>query len=144
MGSTPVECTNFKPLQTNGLQKKTRPKARALLRGGLHSAWIGGGQRITLIELHSQRISLYASCMSAFSAVLAPSSDGTLHVPIPENWIKQGVTAVLIKADIEPLGDINLNPEQNKALKGFGCLRGKISLAPDFDEPIAGFKEYSA
>jgi len=82
--------------------------------------------------------------MSAFSAVLAPSSDGTLHVPIPEDWIKQGVTAVLIKADIEPLGDVNLNPEQNKALKGFGCLRGKISLAPDFDEPIAGFQEYSA
>lgn len=87
---------------------------------------------------------LYASRMSAFSAVLAPSSDGTLHVPIPENWIKQGVTAVLIKADIEPLGGINLNPEQNKALKGFGCLRGKVSLAPDFDEPIADFKEYSA
>ncbi len=82
--------------------------------------------------------------MSAFSAVLAPSPDGTLHVPIPENWIQRGVKAVLIKADIEPLGVTGVNPGQNEALKGFGCLRGKVSLAPDFDEPIADFKEYSA
>jgi hypothetical protein len=24
----------------------------------------------------------------------------------------------------------------------FGCLAGKIQLAPDFDEPLADFKEY--
>lgn len=31
-----------------------------------------------------------------------------------------------------------------ESLKGFGCLRGKILLVPDFEEPIADFKEYSA
>jgi hypothetical protein len=29
-------------------------------------------------------------------------------------------------------------------LKGFGCLRGKISLSPDFDEPLDDFKDYMA
>jgi hypothetical protein len=52
--------------------------------------------------------------MSALSAVLAPNPDGTLHVPIPENWIQQGVKAVLIKADIEPLGEISGSPNRAK------------------------------
>ena len=87
---------------------------------------------------------MYTFNMSAFSAVLAPHPDGTLHVPIPENWIQQGVKAVLIKADIEPLGGISGSTQQSEGLKGFGCLKGKVSLSPDFDEPIADFKEYSA
>ena len=26
--------------------------------------------------------------------------------------------------------------------KGFGCLKGKISSGPDFDEPLEDFREY--
>jgi uncharacterized protein DUF2281 len=30
----------------------------------------------------------------------------------------------------------------DERLKGFGCLRGKISLSPDFDAPLEDFREY--
>ena len=81
--------------------------------------------------------------MSAFTAILTPSADGTLHVPIPQGWIQQGVKSVLISADFEPVLDGSKEPERRDEFKGFGCLRGKVSLASDFDEPIADFKEYS-
>jgi len=29
-------------------------------------------------------------------------------------------------------------------LRGFGCLRGKIWIAKDFDEPLEDFKGYTA
>jgi hypothetical protein len=34
-------------------------------------------------------------------------------------------------------------PEGSQSsLKGFGCLSGRISMAPDFDEPLEDFKDY--
>jgi hypothetical protein len=81
--------------------------------------------------------------MSVFTAILTPSADGTLHVPIPESWIQQGVKSVRISADIEPVVDSIKEAERGNVFKGFGCLRGKVSLARDFDEPISEFTEYS-
>lgn len=31
----------------------------------------------------------------------------------------------------------------NRPVTGFGCARGLITLAPDFDEPLADFADYS-
>lgn len=63
-------------------------------------------------------------------------ADGTLHLPLPKAWRHQSIR---VKAELEPLGAA---PERGKAgfpedLKGFGCLRGKISWSPDFDEPLS-------
>jgi hypothetical protein len=33
--------------------------------------------------------------------------------------------------------------EPAKARPRFGCLAGKIALAPDFDAPLEDFKEYT-
>jgi hypothetical protein len=30
----------------------------------------------------------------------------------------------------------------DEGLKGFGCLRGKISMVADFEEPLEDFKDY--
>jgi hypothetical protein len=47
---------------------------------------------------------------------------------------------------LEPLAPAvsSQEPAVPESLKGFGCLRGKISMAPDFDEPLEDFKDYMA
>ncbi len=52
--------------------------------------------------------------MSTVSAILSATADGTLQLSLPV-------------AD---------------SLKGFGCLKGKIWMSPDFDEPLEDFQEY--
>lgn len=52
--------------------------------------------------------------MSTVPATLPPAADGTLQLPLPV-------------AD---------------SLKGFGCLKGRIWMSPDFDELLEDFKEY--
>jgi len=73
--------------------------------------------------------------MSTITAILEPDADGTLHLPIPPELRHQ---VIRVKAELEPAtsGGNQLN------LKGFGCLRGRISMAPDFDEPLEEFKDY--
>ncbi len=72
--------------------------------------------------------------MSTIKAILEADADGTLHLPLPRE-LRQGrieVTATLRSANgNEPL------PSPR-----FGCLAGKIQLAPDFDEPLEDFREY--
>jgi hypothetical protein len=46
-----------------------------------------------------------------------------------------------VTATVEPAPMAAL-PADADRLKGFGCLRGKISLSPDFDEPLEDFREY--
>jgi hypothetical protein len=41
------------------------------------------------------------------------------------------------KADKESFTKVEGNPE-----RGFGSLKGKIWMSPDFDEPLEDFKEY--
>jgi len=76
--------------------------------------------------------------MSTITAILEPSADGTLHLPVPAAWCK---LSIRIKAELEPVPQ-EPKPAAPSSLKGFGCLRGRISMAEDFDEPMDDFKEY--
>ncbi|MBX2896502.1 MAG: DUF2281 domain-containing protein [Cyclobacteriaceae bacterium] len=44
-------------------------------------------------------------------------------------------------AKIESLKQRTVTPDMQQPI--FGRLKGKIILAPDFDEPLEDFKEYS-
>ena len=74
--------------------------------------------------------------MNTIIAILEPQADGTLHVPVPEELrhtkIKLVATLVAMPDSLEPTG----------SYKGFGALKGKISMSSDFDEPLEDFKEY--
>ena len=76
--------------------------------------------------------------MSTITAILEPDADGTLHLPVPEAWRH---LAIRIKAEMEPMPQ-SAPPDSKANLKGFGCLRGQISMSPDFDEPLEDFKDY--
>ena len=76
--------------------------------------------------------------MSTITAILEPSADGTLHLPVPEAWRH---LSIRVKAELEPVPQ-EPKPADPGSLKGFGCLRGRISMAEDFDEPLDDFKEY--
>ncbi len=78
--------------------------------------------------------------MSTISAILTPSPDGTLHLPLPEAWRHQSIR---VTAELEPVGDRPKAAAEQSSLKGFGCLKGKIWMAPDFDDPLEDFKEYT-
>ncbi len=78
--------------------------------------------------------------MSTITAILEPDADGTLHLPVPMAWRK---TAIRVKAEMEPVADppVAGDTDGSASLKGFGCLRGKIAMTADFDEPLADFKD---
>ena len=73
--------------------------------------------------------------MSTIHAILQPAADGTLHLPIPDE-LRQGKVEVVATLTAVPA----VNNDQH--LKGFGALKGKIWMAPDFDAPLDDFKEY--
>ena len=75
--------------------------------------------------------------MSSFTAILDPQAHGTLHLPLPSDWLKY---RVCVSAQWEPIKPTPIEYEHE--LKGFGCLRGKITMLPGFDDPIEDFKEY--
>ena len=79
--------------------------------------------------------------MSTITAIFEPDADGTLHLPLPPAWRKMPIR---VQAELEPVADTSVMKEATVygSLKGFGCLRGKISMSPDFDEPLADFQEY--
>lgn len=77
--------------------------------------------------------------MSLFTAILNLQADGTLHLPLPSDWLKYRVR---IRAELEPIKSMPI--ERECELKGFGCLRGKITMLPGFDDPIEDFKEYTS
>lgn len=76
--------------------------------------------------------------MSTITAILEADADGTLHLPLPAEWRK---LSIRVKAELEPVEQAPPG-EETGSLKGFGCLRGKIRMAPDFDEPLEDFKDY--
>lgn len=79
--------------------------------------------------------------MNLITAVIEPDADGTLHLPLPPAWRHQSIR---VRAELEPVED-SAGPESAgalKTLKGFGCLQGKISMSPDFNEPLDDFKDY--
>ena len=82
--------------------------------------------------------------MNLITTVIEPDADGTLHLPLPMAWRHQSIR---VRAELEPVGVAAPKHGIGGAvenLKGFGCLRGKISLSPDFDEPLVDFKDYMA
>lgn len=82
--------------------------------------------------------------MSTITAILTPSPDGTLHLPLPAAWRNQ---AIRVTAELEPVaaeedaGKPLVTPKAG-SLKGFGCLQGKLWMASDFDAPLEDFKDY--
>ena len=81
--------------------------------------------------------------MTILTAIIEPDADGTLHLPLPMAWRHQ---AIRVKAELEPVGTGTEATATGKSqkLRGFGCLQGKIRMAPDFDEPLEDFKEHMA
>jgi hypothetical protein len=83
-------------------------------------------------------LSLIFVFMSKVTAILIPSPDGTLHLPLPEGWAHQRIR---VTAELEPVDSgegENLRVVAPKA----GCLKG-FWMAPDFDEPLEDFQEYN-
>jgi hypothetical protein len=79
--------------------------------------------------------------MNLISTIIEPDADGTLHLPLPKAWQHQSIR---VRAELEPVGAAVEHGATGsvETLKGFGCLRGKISLSPDFDESLDDFKDY--
>jgi len=73
--------------------------------------------------------------MSQINAILEADADGTLHLPVPPE-LRRGKIEVI--ATLKPARDA-VAPGQPR----FGCLSGKIQLAPDFDQPLDDFREYT-
>ena len=76
--------------------------------------------------------------MNTFTAILEPAADGTLHLPVPAEW-RHG--SIKVTAEMEPV----MSPVTAPAdLTGYGCLQGRIAMAPDFDEPLEAFRDHMA
>lgn len=80
----------------------------------------------------------YTKSMSTIKAILQPDPDGTLHLLLPPE-LRHG--PLQVTAFVEPAPPA-VDADGEDRLKGFGCLRGKISLSSDFDEPLEDFQEY--
>ncbi|MCW1883724.1 DUF2281 domain-containing protein [Luteolibacter flavescens] len=76
--------------------------------------------------------------MKQITAVLNPDPDGTLHLPLPVEW--QG-RPIRVNAELVPVGG---DDKPAAALRGFGCLKGQMVMALDFDEPLEDFRDYTA
>ncbi|MCI0746785.1 MAG: DUF2281 domain-containing protein [Verrucomicrobia subdivision 3 bacterium] len=74
--------------------------------------------------------------MSTINAILEPDADGTLHLPLPPELRHVKIEII---ATLRPANGAASSPNE---LKGFGCLRGRIQMAPDFNEPLEDFKDY--
>lgn len=76
--------------------------------------------------------------------IMEPNADGTLHLPLPAAWRDRPIR---VTAELEPVESraptMSETDSGASGLRGFGCLKGKIWLARDFDEPLEDFKEYS-
>jgi hypothetical protein len=70
--------------------------------------------------------------MSTITAILNPDADGNVRLTLPPELRNAPVkVTATVEAATEQVG----RPQ-------FGCLAGKIELAPDFDEPLEDFREY--
>ncbi len=111
----------------------------------MRSEVLNFGTRETLAAAFSASILPFAAIsgnirgMSTITAILEADVDGTLHLPLPAEWRKMSIR---VKAELEPVEAAAQSAPGEESLKGFGCLRGKIRMAPDFDEPLEDFKDY--
>lgn len=73
--------------------------------------------------------------MSTITAILEPSADGTLHLPVPEAWRH---LSIRVKAELEPA-----QPEGSTAKPGlWKDMPGRFWMSADFNEPLEDFKDY--
>lgn len=73
--------------------------------------------------------------MITITAILEPSADGTLHLPVPEAWRH---LSIRVKAELEPA-----QPEGSPAKPGlWKDMPGRFWMSADFDEPLEDFKDY--
>jgi hypothetical protein len=70
--------------------------------------------------------------MISITTTLEPDADGTLHLPLPPELRQERKVEVI--ATLKPVHEATAT-----ARSRFGCLAGKIEMAPDFDEPLADF-----
>ena len=78
--------------------------------------------------------------MSTITAILEADADGTLHLPLPAE-LRHG--KIEVTATLKPANGASTTLSPPTSLKGFGWLNGKISMSPDFDGPLADFKDYT-
>lgn len=77
--------------------------------------------------------------MSTITAILMPSPDGTLHLPLPAAWRHQSIR---VNAELEPVTNATVHETRQPAVTPkAGSLKG-FRMSADFDEPLADFKEY--
>jgi len=69
--------------------------------------------------------------MSTFTAILDPDADGSIHLPLPPS---------LRDAPVRVTATLEAATSASRPV--FGCLRGKVEMAPDFDEPLDDFRDY--
>ena len=74
--------------------------------------------------------------MSTLTAIFDPNPDGTVHLPLPDELRTRKLKIFAILTPIESGEQIPLKA----AAGGFGCLKGKIHAAADFDSPLADFR----
>ncbi len=75
--------------------------------------------------------------MNTITAILEPAADGMLHLPLPAAWRGR---LVRVKAELEPIPPQE-PPAGTESLQGFGYLKGRIWMSPDFDKPLEDFKD---
>jgi len=76
--------------------------------------------------------------MSTLTAIFESDADGTLHLPLPAGMHSGKFKVFAIFTPVES----NDENSQSFPEPGFGCLKGKIHMADDFDAPIADFQSY--
>lgn len=81
--------------------------------------------------------------MSTITAILEPSADGTLHLPVPEAW--KGMS-IKVRAEMEPVDATGMTNDRSRPANkyGFGCLNGKIAMGAGFDDPLEDFADYTS
>ena len=77
--------------------------------------------------------------MSSFTAILDPQTHGTLHLPLPSDWLKH---RVCVSAQREPIKSMPTEPESS--LKGLGVCAAKSPCFQDLMIPLRILKNTSA
>jgi hypothetical protein len=77
--------------------------------------------------------------MSIITVIMEPAADGTLHIPVPAEWLHHRIR---VKAEMEPVAKPQDNLNKTRIAPLPGCLKG-FRMADDYDEPLGDFKEYT-
>jgi len=70
--------------------------------------------------------------MNTITAIIEPSPDGTLHVPLPAEWRN---LPIRIKAELEPAETVSLAVYSAEWLEAFGSIADTAFETPTRDLP---------